>query len=64
MSAFEEIPTKIASKPDLADDLVQFVNHWGLDAYTPPEHVIESVRQIVLLSLDRARETNAAKNGS
>lgn len=31
----------------LIKDLQFFVDHWGLDAYTPPEHVEMRVREIV-----------------
>lgn len=51
-----DVPKAITDKPGMDDLLVTFVNHWGMDSYTPPDNVMESVRQIIILALDAARD--------
>lgn len=50
-----DVPKMIAGAPDIADGLATFVNYWGLDAYTPPDGIRESVRGIVTLALNESR---------
>lgn len=38
---------KLSKLPELKEQLTVFKNHWGLDAYSPPEDVQEVVRNIV-----------------
>ena len=56
---FEDIPAKLSGRPDLAHELGVFADFWGLDCYTPPEHVAASVRQIVILALQAAQKVEA-----
>lgn len=38
---------KLSESPDLLAKLSIFRDHWGLDAYHPPEDVCDTVRNIV-----------------
>jgi len=51
----DDIPQLIAAEPEIAVGLTFFVNHWGLDGYSPPNGVRESVRGIITLALNAAR---------
>lgn len=54
-ATFADIPKELAQRPDLDAALTEFVNHWGIEAYEPPEAVMGTVRQIVLLAIDASR---------
>ena len=38
---------KLAERTDLQNDLMVFVNHWGLESYTAPQDVRDAVRNLV-----------------
>lgn len=39
---------RLAAEPtERTNDLINFVNFWGLDSYTPPQHVEDMVRDVV-----------------
>lgn len=55
VATLDFVREKIASDPALAEELVTFVDHWGMDHYDPPESTISAVRQIVLIACGDAR---------
>jgi hypothetical protein len=64
-AALETAVTRLAAQPEHQRMLCVFVDHWGLEFYTPPPEVEESVRNIVAGMLACARAVNAddADNG-
>ncbi len=38
---------RLSEMPDLQRDLTQFYHMWGLDGYTPPQIVVDTVRNLV-----------------
>lgn len=46
----------LAAHPDHAKQLDVFIDHWGLEHYTPPSEVMESVRRLVMALVILSRE--------
>lgn len=54
--AMETAVRRLSEAPEFHGDLMRFVDYWGLEFYTPPPEVEETVRNIVagLLACARA----------
>ena len=65
MSALQHIAKaaeKLSRSPKWRDQLDVFVNHWGMDAYTPPDQTEKLVREIVIAFLIAADEAKGTPN--
>ena len=59
MKRLRKAAEKLRTDPDLQElesELVIFVQHWGLDAYDPPENVAENIRNMVAAFIADASE--------
>ena len=58
--AYMDAVNRLTERPSLRDELGQFTAAWGLDGYTPPEDVRETVRGLVRNMLHDASLTDNA----